>query len=51
LIERRRQLGIDLFDEVWEGSYHEKFGFYFDHGVDELLAIGADALTQLVTWP
>lgn len=22
LIERRRELGIDLFDEVWEGSYH-----------------------------
>jgi Uma2 family endonuclease len=22
LIERRRALGIDLFDEVWEGSYH-----------------------------
>ena len=22
LIERRHQLGIDLFDEVWEGAYH-----------------------------
>jgi Uma2 family endonuclease len=22
LIQRRRTLGIDLFDEVWEGSYH-----------------------------
>ena len=22
LIERRRALGIDIFDEVWEGSYH-----------------------------
>jgi len=22
LIERRHALGIDLFDEVWEGSYH-----------------------------
>jgi Uma2 family endonuclease len=22
LIERRRALGIDLFDEIWEGAYH-----------------------------
>src|SRR3954454_581427 len=22
LIQRRRALGIDTFDEVWEGSYH-----------------------------
>ena len=22
MIERRQRLGIDLFDEVWEGSYH-----------------------------
>ncbi len=22
LIQRRRELGIDTYDEVWEGSYH-----------------------------
>ncbi|MDQ3680551.1 MAG: hypothetical protein M3378_08435 [Actinomycetota bacterium] len=22
LLERRHALGIDLFDEMWEGSYH-----------------------------
>ena len=22
LVERRRQTGVDLFDEVWEGEYH-----------------------------
>lgn len=39
LIERRRSLGQDLFDEVWEGVYHLAAAPNFRHGyVDDALA-------------
>jgi Uma2 family endonuclease len=39
LIERRRALGIDVFDEVWEGSYHMAPAPHPAHGyVDNELA-------------
>lgn len=31
LIERRHQLGLDLYDEVWEGTYHMAPAPRFDH--------------------
>ncbi len=40
LIERRRALGQDLFDEVWEGEYHMVPAPHGRHGqVDEELAV------------
>jgi Uma2 family endonuclease len=39
LLERRRQRGLDLFDEVWEGTYHMAPAPRFRHGdVDQQLA-------------
>ena len=39
LIERRKRLGIDLFDEVWEGSYHVAPAAHPSHGfVEDQLA-------------
>jgi len=32
LIERRRALGLDLFDEVWDGEYHMNPGPAAPHG-------------------
>jgi Uma2 family endonuclease len=31
LIERRHRLGLDLYDEVWEGTYHMAPAPRFDH--------------------
>jgi len=31
LIERRHQFGLDLYDEVWEGTYHMAPAPRFDH--------------------
>jgi len=40
LIERRRAQGIDLFDEVWEGSYHVAPAPNAAHGyIDDVLAV------------
>jgi Uma2 family endonuclease len=40
LIARRRSLGIDLFDEVWEGSYHMAPAPHPGHGyIETQLAI------------
>ena len=40
LIERRKRLGIDLFDEVWEGSYHVAPAAHPSHGyVDRQLSV------------
>jgi Uma2 family endonuclease len=40
LIDRRQRLGIDLFDEVWEGSYHVAPAGHPSHGyVDNQLAV------------
>ena len=40
LIERRHALGIDLFDEVWEGSYHVAPAPSAAHGyLDDVLAV------------
>jgi hypothetical protein len=39
LIERRGALGLDTFDEVWEGAYHVSAPVPFPHGyLDDLLA-------------
>jgi hypothetical protein len=35
LIARRRKLGIDLFDEVWEGSCHMAPALHSGHGIVE----------------
>jgi Uma2 family endonuclease len=43
LIERRKKLGIDLFDEVWEGSYHMAPAAHSSHGyIDRQLGIVLD---------
>ena len=40
LIERRHALGIDLFDELWKGSYHLAPAPSAAHGyVDDVLAV------------
>jgi Uma2 family endonuclease len=40
LIERRKRLGIDTYDEVWEGSYHMAPAAHPSHGyVDRALAV------------
>lgn len=40
LIERRRSLGIDIFDEVWEGSYHVAPAPNAEHAyLDDVLAV------------
>ncbi len=40
LIERRHALGIDLFDEVWDGSYHVAPAANAAHGyIDDVLAV------------
>jgi Uma2 family endonuclease len=40
LIARRRKLGVDLFDEVWEGSYHMVPAPHPAHGyVESQLAV------------
>lgn len=41
LIERRHRLGLDLYDEVWEGTYHMSPGPHADHGYldDELASV------------
>ncbi|HEY1280391.1 MAG TPA: hypothetical protein VGF22_12020 [Acidimicrobiales bacterium] len=39
LIRRRRKLGVDTFDEVWEGSYHLAPAAHPAHGyIDNELA-------------
>jgi hypothetical protein len=46
LIQRRRALGIDAFDEVWEGSYHAAPA-HPAHGYVELIV--ADPTARTVT--
>lgn len=43
LIERRRALGVDLFDEMWEGEYHMVPAAAAAHGyLDNVLAVLLD---------
>lgn len=43
LIERRHELGLDLYDEVWEGSYHVVPAPHPAHGfVERRLAVLID---------
>jgi len=43
LIRRRQALGLDLFDEVWEGTYHVAPAAHPAHGyVDHNLAVILD---------
>ena len=53
LIERRHRLGLDLFDEVWEGTYHMAPAPRFGHAeLDQQLAVLLDPLAthaQMVT--
>ena len=56
LIQRRRTLGIDTFDEVWEGSYHMAPAAHPAHGyvgaqLAVLLAPFADAAGLIGTDP
>jgi Uma2 family endonuclease len=47
LIERRKKLGIDLFDEVWEGSYHMAPAAHSSHGyIDRQLVIVLDPFAR-----
>lgn len=40
LIERRRALGLDVYDEVWEGEYHMAPAAHPSHGyLDDELAV------------
>lgn len=41
LIERRKRLGLDLYDEIWEGTYHMAPAPRYRHG----------DLDQGTTWP
>jgi hypothetical protein len=52
-LERRRALGQDLFDEVWEGEYHVAPGPNPRHGdVDDQLAAILRPLARAVgLWP
>jgi len=56
LIDRRRSLGIDKFDEVWEGSYHmapapNAAHAYLDRVLAVLLAPYAEAAGLVGTSP
>lgn len=56
LIQRRRALGLDLFDEVWEGAYHmapapHPFHGFVDNALGVLLAPFADAAALVGTGP
>lgn len=43
LVERRRRLGHDLFDEMWEGDYHMAPAPGLDHGIlDHQVAVALD---------
>jgi Uma2 family endonuclease len=43
LIRRRRSLGLDTFDEIWEGTYHVAPAAHPAHGyVDHALAVLLD---------
>lgn len=42
LLERRRKLGQDLLDEVWDGIYHKR---------SALIALGAGELAERIDWP
>jgi len=45
LIKRRHQLGLDLFDEMWEGTYHMAPAPRFGHAdLDQQLAVLLDPL-------
>ena len=44
IVERRRRLGIDRFDEVWEGSYHMAPAAHPSDGyIDRQLAVLIDS--------
>jgi len=56
LIERRQALGIDIFDEVWEGSYHvvpapNAAHAYLDNVLAVLLHTYAEAAGLVGTGP
>ncbi|MBO0833083.1 MAG: Uma2 family endonuclease [Actinobacteria bacterium] len=56
LIERRRALGLDLFDEVWEGTYHmapaPRFRHaYLDDALSRILGPYAEAAGLTGTGP
>lgn len=47
LIRRRRELGLDTFDEVWEGTYHLAPAAHPIHGfVDNALAVLLDPFAK-----
>lgn len=47
LLERRRALGQDLYDEVWEGEYHMAPAPHPFHGyIDRRLALLLEPLAQ-----
>ena len=47
-LERRRELGLDRFDEVWEGEYHVAPEAHGRHGdVDDQLAVLLHPLARL----
>ncbi|MGH9064185.1 MAG: Uma2 family endonuclease [Acidimicrobiales bacterium] len=47
LVERRKRLGLDLHDEVWEGTYHMAPAARFRHGdLDQQLAVLLDPLAR-----
>ena len=49
-LERRKALGQDRHDEMWEGVYHvEKFPYYAERGVEELI-IADPARRQAECW-
>ncbi len=41
LIARRRALGQDLYDEVWEGEYHMSPAAHSQHGIVDAEVMGA----------
>ncbi len=47
LVERRRRLGLDRYDELWEGTYHMVTGPGFRHAqLDQRLAVLLEPLAQ-----
>ncbi len=56
LMQRRRSLGLDMFDEIWEGNYHlapvPGFGHaYIEREVARVLRPFADAAGLIETGP
>jgi hypothetical protein len=49
LIERRRAIGADRYDEVWDGEYHIATHVEVDHSA--VLDVAVADVVAGITWP